>query len=131
MNAPLAILLLLGGPAQPPATPPDTKAEAEEARASAKKLAAEYVVTLDKSSDKQLRMEPEAVLRWTYLSGRRFYGDVYVWTHEGRPEVVASVNNVFTARRETATELLSLSTGLPLLSHDEKVVWQPAEPGVE
>ena len=76
-------------------------------------------------------MEPEPVLRWTNHLGRRFYGDVYVWTHEGRPEVVASVTTIFTAKPSTYTEIQSLSTVLPVLSRDEKVVWEPAEPGVE
>jgi hypothetical protein len=132
MNTPLMMLVLLGaGPAQAPSAPPaDTKAEAEQASAAAKKLADEYVVRLEKS-DKQPRLEPEPVLRWTNHLGRRFYGDVYVWTYEGRPEVVASVNTIFTARRETYTEIQSLSTGQPVLSRNEKVVWEPAEPGVE
>src|SRR5262249_9572286 len=53
VNPTLMVLLLLGqGPSQPP-TPPaadkaDNKAEAEEARAVAKKLASEYVFQLDK-----------------------------------------------------------------------------------
>jgi hypothetical protein len=130
MNTPLMLLVLLGaGPAQPPsAAPADTNAEAEQASAAAKKQVGEYVVRLEKS---QLRLEPEPVLRWTNHLGRRFYGDVYVWTYEGRPEVAASVTTVFTARRETYTEIQSLSTGRPILSRNEKVVWEPAEPGVE
>ena len=131
MNSTLVILLLLGdAPAQPPGKPvADTKAEAEQASASAKKLAGEYVVQLDKSS-KKLRMEPEPVLRWTNHLGRRYYGDVYVWTHEGRPEVVASVTSVFTEKPSTYTEIQSISEGQPILSRNERVVWEPVDPGV-
>lgn len=136
MNAQLAILVLLGGshcqpPATPPTTPPvDTKAE--EAITGAKKLVGEFVIRLDPSSDKKLRLEPEPVLRWTNSLERRFYGDVFVWTHEGRPEVLASVNNVFQpGRKARETELLSLSAGRPVLTHNEQVVWEPAEPYVE
>src|SRR5262245_15199828 len=128
------VLALLGGaPGQQPATPPDTKAEAAEASDLAKKLVADYVVQIETSAGKKvkLKLEPEPVMRWTNHLGRRFYGDVYVWTHEGRPEVVASVNSVFTAKRDTYTEIQSLSTGRVILSRDEKVVWEPAEPGVE
>lgn len=135
MNTPLLVLVLLGGPAQPPNPPKvdpkaDTKAEAELASAEAKKLAAEYVVRLEKS-DRKLKMEPEPVLRWTNHLGRRFYGDVYVWTHEGRPEVVASVTSIFTATTSTYTEIQSLSADRPTLTRNEKVVWEPAEPGAE
>ena len=96
MNNSLMILLLLGSaPGQQPTTPPvDTKAEADEAGAIAKKMVGEYVFRPEKSSGKSLKLETEPVLRWTNHLGRRFYGDVYVWTHEGRPEVVASVNKM-------------------------------------
>jgi hypothetical protein len=128
MNA--ALLLLLVGPAQPPDKPaPDTKAEAEESGAFAKKRAAEYALRGGKDG-KELKLEPEPVLRWTNHLGRRFYGDVYVWTLDGRPEVIASLNSVYAAQVTTETELRSLSEGRPVLSHNGKVAWEPAEPGV-
>jgi hypothetical protein len=136
MNTPLLILLLLvGGLGQPPSKPAadkaDNKAEAEEARAVGKKLAGEYVFQLDKSSGKKLKLEPEPVLRWLLQLDRRFYSEVYVWTHEGRPEVIASITNVYGPRRAMETEIHSLSTGLPLLSHNEKTLWEPERAGVE
>jgi len=135
VTTPLLILVLLGGtPGQQPpdGAPIDTKAEAEDANSGAKKLVGEFVVRLDGSSDRTLRLEPEPVLRWTNHLERRFYGDVFVWTHDGRPEVLASVNNVFQpGRHARETELLSLSEGRPVLSHDGRVVWEPTEPGVE
>jgi hypothetical protein len=136
VNTTLTVLLLLGhGPSQPPTPPaadkPDNKAEAEEARAVAKKLAGEYVFQLDKASGTKLRLETEPVLRWLLQLDRRFYSDVYVWTHEGRPEVIASITNVYGPRRAMETEIHSLSTGLPLLSHGGKVLWEPERPGVE
>lgn len=133
MNTPLVILVLLGGsPGQPPGQPPiDTKAEAADSSAGAKKLVGEFVVRLDRLSDTKLKLEPEPVLCWTNFLGRRFYGDVFVWTHHGRPEVVASVNTVFQpGRRGRETELLSLSAEQLVLVHDEKVVWEPSAPGV-
>jgi hypothetical protein len=123
--------LLLASPGQPPGKPAvDTKVEAEQASAAAKRNAAEYVVRLGKS-EKALRMEPEPILRWTNHIGRRFYGDVFVWTHEGRPEVVASVTSIFTEKTSTYTEIQSVSEGSPVLSRGEKVVWEPSSPGVE
>jgi hypothetical protein len=134
VNTTLTVLLLLGhGPSQPPSTPEkaDNKAEAEEARAVAKKLAGEYTFQLDKSSDTKLKLEPDPVLRWLLQLDRRFYSDVYVWTYEGRPEVIASITNVYGQRRAMETEIHSLSTGQPLLSHGGKVIWEPERAGVE
>ncbi len=136
MNTAFLLLLLLGQapslPASPPAAEqPDNQSEADEARAVAKKLAGEYVFQLDKESGIELRREPEPVFRWLLQLDRRFYSDVFVWTHEGRPEVVAAITNVYGQRRAMETEIHSLSAGLPLLTHNEKVVWAPNQPGVE
>jgi hypothetical protein len=129
------MVLLLLGPSQPPNPPApekaDNKAEAEEARAVAKKLAGEYDFQLDKKSDKKLKLEPEPVLRWLLQLDRRFYSDVYVWTHEGRPEVIASITNVYGPRRAMETEIHSLSAGQPVMSHGGKAVWEPERAGVE
>lgn len=137
MNTALTVLLLLGqGPGQKSPPPADekadvNKAEAEEARAIAKKLAGEYVFQLDKASGLKLKLEPEPVLRWLLQLDRRFYSDVYVWTHEGRPEVVAAITNVYGGRRGLETEMHSLSTGQPLMSHNGKVLWEPERAGIE
>src|SRR5436190_20064102 len=59
VTTPLLILVLLGGSPgqQPPDGPPiDTKAEAEDANSGAKKLVGEFVVRLDGSSNKALRL---------------------------------------------------------------------------
>lgn len=136
MYAPLTALLLLGAPAQPPAPDKpapvgaDVKAEAEDARAVAKKLAGEYVVRLT-GADKPLKLEPEPVLRWINQLERRFYGDVYVWTLDGRPEVIASLTTVFGPTRKMETEVHSLSPKLPVMSHGEKVIWEPTRAGIE
>jgi hypothetical protein len=134
VSTPLIVLFLLShGPSQPPNPPVpekvDNKAEADEARAIAKKLAGEYVLQPDKSGTK-LKPEPEPVLRWLLQLDRRFYSDVYVWTHEGRPEVVAAITNIYGPRRAMETEIHSLSTGRPVMSHGEKVVWEPRPSGV-
>jgi hypothetical protein len=136
VNPSLTVLLLLGlATSQPPAAPApakaDTKAEEEEARAVAKLLAGEYVFQLDKASGTVLRREPEPVFRWVSQLDRRFYSDVYVWTHDGRPEVVAGITNVYGPRRAMETEIHSLSTGRPLMTHGGNVAWEPDRPGVE
>jgi hypothetical protein len=136
MNTTLTVMLLVGvGLGQTAggstADNPDDKAEAAQARAVAKMMAAEYVFQLDRTSGQELQREREPILRWLLHLDRRFHSDVYVWTHEGRPEVVAGITNVYGNRRAMETEIHSLSTGLPLMSHDGKVVWEPERPGVE
>jgi hypothetical protein len=77
-------------------------------------------------------MEPEPVLRWTNFLERRMYGDVFIWTHDGRPEVIVSINNgIQPYRRSREAEILSLSTGRPVLSDGGRVIWEPSGPGIE
>jgi hypothetical protein len=138
VNTLLIILALLNADLDqpPPALSPENKAEAEQASATATERVAGYAVRLAESlndqlgGERQLKREPDPVLRWTNHLNRRFYGDIYLWTYEGRPEVVASVTTIFTASAATYTEIQSLSTGRPILSRDEKNVWEPAEPAV-
>jgi len=136
MNAALVVMLLVGyglgqTPSRSAVANPDDNAEAAEARAVAKTMAAEYVFQLDRSSGQKLQQEPEPVLRWLLQLDRRFHSDVYLWTHDGRPEVVAAITNVYGPRRVMETEIHSLSTGLPLMSHNGQIMWEPEHPGVE
>lgn len=134
MNAALWIVLLAAhslGQAPRDAARLDDKAEAAQARAAAKLMAAEYVFQLDQASGQKLQQQPEPILRWLLQLDRHFHSDVYLWTHEARPVVVAAITNVYGDRRIMETEIHSLSTGLPLLLHNQQVAWQPERAGVE
>jgi hypothetical protein len=109
----------------------DTQAEAKEAKAFAEKEAARFMLSLESAPNKKLVQEAAPVLRWTNHLGRRFYGDVFVWTDRGRPEVVASITNVFGARHSMEREIHSLSLGRPHLTCSEKTIWEPSKPGIE
>lgn len=104
------------------------EAEAAEARQLARELAASY--RLQRDSADELVMINEPAMRWTNQLNRRFYGDVYVWTWQGRPEVVASITHVYGARRARETEIQSLSAERPRLLLDGEPVWTPSQPGV-
>lgn len=133
MNMPQLVLLVLGGAGQIPGSPaPDTKAEAEAAGVAAKQLAGECDFRLDKGSNVKLRLAPGPALRWTNHLNRRFYGEVYLWTYEGRPEVVASINTIYAQTKQgTEAEFQSLSAGRPVLSHQGKLAWEPRVAGLE
>lgn len=129
----LMILLVAGAAvAQPPEKPGSiNKAEAEESRAVAKERSAKLVFHPDKDAEMPLKLEPEPVFRWTEVLERRFYGDIFVWTNDGRPEVIASITCVFGPRNRMETEIHSLSTGRPVMDWNGKRMWEPESPGVE
>ncbi len=118
----------------PPAATPDNQAEARQARAGAELEIAGYKFTLlvgSAGSEAELTAPPQPVLRWTNQLRRRFYGDVYVWTHQGRPEAIASINHVFSERQAMEAELHSLSLSRLKLERSGQTVWEPAGPGIE
>src|SRR4029077_20632780 len=49
--------------------------------------------------DRELKLEPKSVLRWTNPGTHRVYGDVFVWTVDGRPEARSEERRVGKERR--------------------------------
>ncbi len=78
-----------------PGSQKDDKAVVEKFRAFAKEEAASYSFRLE-GSDRPLRFHPESVLYYTDPVVRGVYGDVFIWTADGRPEVVAAIYRFFT-----------------------------------
>ncbi|WP_182871134.1 hypothetical protein [Stieleria mannarensis] len=60
-------------------------------------------------NSQELKREPEPLLRWTNPVSGQIYGDVYIWTLDGRPEAIASIYKWFSPHTHLATELQSLS----------------------
>ena len=77
--------------------PKDEKALAEEFRVFAKREATAYTIRLE-GSDRPLTLQPEPVLKWSNPVVGTVYGDVFVWTDQGRPEAVASIYKFYSPR---------------------------------
>jgi hypothetical protein len=112
------------------AQPKDEKARAEEFRAFAKREAMAYTIRLE-GSDQPLKLQPEPVLKWSNPVMGTIYGDVFVWTANGRPEAVASIYRFFSHDPHRANEFHSLALGKLTAERDGTVVWTPSRPGVE
>ena len=88
----LAAALLTVQPLPSVAAPESAEAtEAREAIQLANEEVAKYVFFLPDDRQTTLRLRQEPILRWTNHLRRRFYGDVFIWTHKGRPEAVATI----------------------------------------
>jgi hypothetical protein len=79
----------------------------------------------------ELTLHPKSVLRWTNPSVARVYGDVYLWTRDGRPEAVMSFYKIWEPDRQFTAEMHSLSlTGLSA-ERNGALRWQPTKAGIE
>jgi hypothetical protein len=110
--------------------PKDEKALAEEFRAFAKQEAAAYTIRLA-GSDRPLTLQPEPVLKWSNPVVGTIYGDVFIWTDQGRPEAVASIYKFYSPLTHRANEFHSLALGKLTAERDGTTVWRPSRPGLE
>jgi len=113
-----------------PGSQKDENTIVEEFRAFAKEEAARYTCRLE-GSDRPLRFRPEPALSFKDDVVGGVYGDVFLWTAEGRPEVVASIYRFFTRDPHRGDAFQSLSLGKPTAEREGAVVWAPARRGVE
>jgi hypothetical protein len=125
----LAPLLGSAGFAQP-GSQKDEKAIIEEFRAFAKEEAASYSFRLE-GSDRPLGFHPGSVLSWVNPVVGGVYGDVFIWTADGRPEVVASIYRFYAQDPHRGDAIQSLSLGKVTGEREGAVVWSPARPGLE
>jgi hypothetical protein len=132
---PLLIAVVVSGAFAQAPSQPDEKTEAAravQAAAIAKKAVASYRVTSGGTRGKVLQLEPESLLQWSNPAGGSFHGSVFVWTAEGRPEVVASIHKKFLPLpHELGVEFLSLGEGPASAERDGHADWSAARGGVE
>jgi hypothetical protein len=125
----LAPLFAMTGPVR--AEPPkDEKARAEAFRPFAKREAATYTIRL-KGSDRPLTLRPESVLTYSNPVMGAVYGEVFVWTADGRPEAVAAIYRFYSPGNYRENEFHSLALGKLTAERDGAAVWTPSRPGLE
>jgi len=94
MAGTLLIAIALAGqvPATDAADAEAEKAQQKKWNAYYAKVAADYQVTRGEDGNRKLDVEPEAVLHWSNpVRGGETNGSVFVWTHEGRAELVGTI----------------------------------------
>ncbi len=77
----------------------------------------------------KLKLNAKPILRWTNPAAGRMYGEIYLWTADGRPEAIMSLYKVWKPAWGFAGELQSLSPTKLTAERDETVFWKCDEPG--
>ena len=117
------------------ATSKDSRSRGEKLLALHTENAASYAIFRDAARTQRLELKREPIYRWsnpTRSLGQE--GDVFLWTYQGRPEVIASI---FSHPREgkqerrLCHELQSLSEKVLVVDRDSPNRWEPKAPGVE
>ncbi|MBC8354335.1 MAG: hypothetical protein H8E66_20260 [Planctomycetes bacterium] len=106
-------------------------AEAREAIELARVEVATYGFYLGEARETKFQLGPEPILRWTNHLRRRFYGDVFIWTYNGRPEAVATITNSYGGYHAIETETHSLSLSKFTATRGDQPMWHPMSAGIE
>src|SRR5262245_6681519 len=134
----LVAILLLGAFAVPLvsfAQKEDPKANPENIAAALKltrAAALEYEIRVDTDEkEKPLELLREPVLQWSNPDRGEVHGNVFLWTRDGRPLVVASLFKWFTPHTHMSHEFQSLAEGPLEAKFHGKPAWKTGEPGLK
>jgi hypothetical protein len=132
---PAIILLVMTSAFAQAKAPPAEKTEAAraiEAAADAKKAAEAYKVTTGATGGQALHLEPKSLLHWSNPVIGSFHGSVFIWTAQGRPEVVASIYKKFVPLPlHLGIEFQSLTEGSATAERHGHADWAPVGGGVK
>jgi hypothetical protein len=100
---------------------------------SAKKvdeLAGRYEFYAGAAPEAKCRRHPKALLAYTNPVRGQVYGNVFVWTHQGRPEVIGAFFD-FRSEGTCYSELHTLARRRVVGCRDGKEFWKPSVAGVQ
>jgi hypothetical protein len=104
----------------------------EQAQQSAERvltLAKQYEFYAEASRKTKLTLQDKPILTYSNPVRGDVYGDVFVWTREGRPEVVAAIFD-YRTNKWIDSELHMLAGEKTVGVRDGRIFWQPDKPGV-
>ncbi len=115
--------------AQKPAEIPADREQIESALRLTQAAAAEYEIRLA-DDDKPLEWQREPVLRWSNPARGVIHGNVFLWTRDGRPQVIASLHKWFTPFTHMSHEFQSLTEESLRATFHGAPVWKTSEAGL-
>jgi hypothetical protein len=100
-------------------------ARANETKVDARRAAESYTITGDSQGKVALKFEAEPLLQWSNHVNGSFHGSVFIWTAEGRPEVIASIYKKYVPPPHLGVEFHTLSAGRVTAERDGRPEWTP------
>ena len=119
--------------AQSPEAPEADSRDSRESEETTRLIGAElpnWKIWIGPERTVELKLEPKSVLKWANPGMGRVHGGVYVWTANGRPEVVMALFKVWDPQWGFQAEMHSLSQDEITVDRGGKIVWQPNQAGV-
>ena len=126
----LGLLSDRGGAADDAEPAPDVATEQRLATELSRRELARLTVRSAGDGGAVYEATPESLLKWSNPDAGRVYGDVYIWTDDGRPTAAASIYRWYSPYQSLTIEFCSLSTGGITAEREGEVVWRPTDPGI-
>lgn len=121
----VAFVLLAANGLPAPAQQPDDDQAAEAGRLIAQEIGKIELRTGTGDSAVLLERSKSSILHWTNPTLGTLYGDVFVWTKNGRAEAVASTYKFYSPFKIMGIEFQSLSRETLEAKYDGKTFWTP------
>ncbi|MCO8120997.1 hypothetical protein NHH03_04545 [Stieleria sp. TO1_6] len=102
-----------------------------EALETTTEAATHYEFCLADDPSENLNFHSKSLLHWSNPVIGVIYGNVFVWTKDGRPEVIGSLLQWYEPHQHATHEFHSLSATRVEGSHDGQLVWETTEPGIQ
>ncbi len=98
--------------------------------ATAKEFAGRCEFTVGEAGNTKLALHPEPILRWSNPTIGTVFGEVFVWTDNGRPAVIASWYRWFSPDWGRTLEVCSLADRRMSGQVDDVRFWATEKPGL-
>ena len=76
-------------------------------------------------------LHDQPLLRWSNPTAGSVYGEVFLWTVDGRPAVIASIYRWYHPYKDSTVELVSVSEAGAQCKEDETSQWRTKTPGLQ
>ena len=118
-------------PSAPGAAAKSADEQAAESQNAAAAEVQRFAFAFARDRETKLKLHDAPVLRYTNPLRGEVHSALFIWTHEGRPEVVASVSNWYTPRPYLGLAATSLSLDKLIGTRDGQEIWLPKSAGLE
>lgn len=113
----------------------DDKSDEESLKADvaamAKQTAKACEFTIGSLKPTKLSQHPDPILRWSNPTAGRVFGEIYVWTDNGRPTVVGSFYRWYANGWGDTIEVCSLAATPIVGRREREEFWQPAASAIK
>lgn len=108
---------------------PQEKLQARESAEAVLKLASRYAFYADAARQNRFELQARPLLTYSNPIRGDVFGNVFVWTSHGRPEVVGAIFD-FRSEDKFDSELHALARGNIVGDRDGREFWNPVSPGI-